>query len=238
MGIAARLVRAEVESIGFRWRPTLIAAVFTFVLLAPIYWRGDWYYELLRRLGGNTFVYSARDYGFTFKMALRVALPIALILIMMERLRDFGLGLGNIKAGLRICGIFYLLYTPCFIALMLNDSFREFYAGSVSRYRDWGAFFDGQVIPFIVVMSTGEFLYRGFILFGIKKDYGPYPAILISLIPYVYLHWEKAPIEAFGSFPVGLALSYLALRTNSIWYGVILHTTIALGFNAAIFALG
>lgn len=202
-----------------------------------MYWPGDWYYELLRKLGGDSFLRSARDYGFTFRTALRAALPIALILMLRERLRDFGLGLGNVKAGLRICGIFYLLYTPCFIALMLNNSFRSFYAGSLRRYANWGEFFDAQVIPFIVLMSVGEFLYRGFVLHGIKKDYGPYPAVLVSLIPYVYLHWEKAPIEAFGSFPVGLALSYLSLRANSIWYGVILHTSIALGFNAAIFAL-
>ena len=222
---------------GFRWRPTLLVAVFIFVLLAPVYWRGDLYYDFLRQLGGGSFARSARDYGFTFTTALRAALPIALILLLRERLRDFGLGLGNIRAGLRICGIFYLLYTPCFIVVLLNDSFRSYYANSLSRYDTWGELFNGQVIQFIVVMSVGEFLYRGFILFGIKKEYGPYPAVLLSLVPYVYLHSAKVPIEAFGSFPVGLALSYLALRTNSIWYGTFLHTSIALGFNIVIFAL-
>ncbi|MDP7640232.1 MAG: hypothetical protein QGG73_11045, partial [Candidatus Hydrogenedentes bacterium] len=132
--VAAHLVRAEADSIGFRWRPTLIAAVFAFVLLAPLYWRGGWYYELLRLMGGDGLVQSARDYGFTFGTLLRATVPIALILILRERFRNFGLGLGNVKAGLRICGIFYLLYTPCFIALMLNGSFREYYARSVSGY--------------------------------------------------------------------------------------------------------
>ena len=51
-------------------------------------------------MGGDALVRSARDYGFTFKTTLRAALPIALILILKEPFREFGLGLGNIKAGL------------------------------------------------------------------------------------------------------------------------------------------
>jgi membrane protease YdiL (CAAX protease family) len=36
---------------------------------------------------------------------------------------------------------------------------------------------------------------------------------------------------------VGLALAYLALRTRSIWYGALLHGSIALLLNALILFL-
>jgi membrane protease YdiL (CAAX protease family) len=44
-------------------------------------------------------------------------------------------------------------------------------------------------------------------------------------------------MEALGSLPVGIALGWLAVKTNSIWYGAFLHGSIALMFNALIFAL-
>jgi membrane protease YdiL (CAAX protease family) len=79
-----------------------------------------------------------------------------------------------------------------------------------------------------------EFLYRGFLLFGIQKEYGPYAGVLVQVIPYVLAHAGKAELEALGSLPVGLALGYLAVRTGSIWYGAVLHGSIALLFNALI----
>ena len=74
-------------------------------------------------------------------------------------------------------------------------------------------------------------------LFGVKREYGAYVGILVQIIPYVLMHGGKAEMEAFGSLPVGLALAYLAVKTESIWYGVLLHGSIAIMFNALILLL-
>jgi len=120
---------------------------------------------------------------------------------------------------------------------MLNQSFREFYSVDVEYFATVPEFLSGEVIPTFVLMIQTEFLFRGFALFGLKRDYGPYAATLASLVPFVYFHLDRPPVEAFGSLPVGLALCYLALRTSSIWYGVLLHTTIAVGFVLALVVL-
>ena len=51
------------------------------------------------------------------------------------------------------------------------------------------------------------------------------------------IHFGKPGIETFGSFPVGLALGYLAARSGSIWYGVLLHWTIALMLSGLLVAM-
>lgn len=234
---SARWAREEARAFEFRWRLALVVTCFTFVLMIPLYHRGGWFDAGLGWLGGDGLVAACRRFGLTHKVALRVGAPVLLILLMRERLRDYGLGLGKVRQGLTLCGVFYALYIPCFAVLMLNDSFRQHYAGVVGRYAGWPEFARSEVVHVFVLMAAGEFLFRGFLLFGVKKHFGPCAALFLPLIPYVYGHQGKAEIEALGSFPVGLALAYLAIKTDSIWYGVILHATIALAFNAFIFAL-
>lgn len=231
-------LRREAQEFGFQWRPTAIAALFTLILLLPLYHQGQWFYTLLDTVFGKELARTLRGYGLTGAVLLRFLPPFALILLMRQSLKDFGLGLGKIRVGLRLCALFYLLYIPCFVFLMFNESFRNHYSGVITRYEGWPDFLQQQIISIFIFMAASEFLFRGFLLFGMKKYYGPFAATLIALIPYVYGHRGKAEIEALGSFPIGLALSYLALKTESIWYGVLLHATIAIGFNAVLFALG
>lgn len=237
LGRFVEIVRSEAGTVNFRWRPTLIATVFAFVLLTSEYDTARWYRDLLDGLLGAQLAALLSSYGLTQAFTVQVIVPMVAILLLRERLRDYGLTLGNIKAGVKISALFYLLYIPCFIALILNQSVRDFYSATIEGYADVPDFLSGEVIPTFAFLIQTEFLFRGFALFGLKKDYGPYAATLVSLVPFVYLHLEKPPIEAFGSLPVGLALCYLALRTSSIWYGVFLHATVALGFGLALVLL-
>jgi len=230
--------RDESARLDFRWRSFWVVLAATFVILLPEYHRGEWFNEALAAAVGASFADSLRDAGITFRFALRMIVPLLAILALRERFRDYGLGLGQVRTGAKWCALFYVLYVPCFLVLMSNAEFREHYSGVLRRYDTWGEFLGREVLFVTTTMIAGEFLYRGFLLFGVKKDFGAFPAMLVSLVPYVYGHHEKPAIEAFGSFPVGLALAYLAVKTDSIWYGVLLHASIAIGFNAAIFALG
>lgn len=235
---AVTWLRREGESLDFRWRPALVVIVFILVWFTPVYWKGDLFYDALRAIGGEDFLRAARKIGFTHTVALRLTVPTLVLILARERLRDFGVGLGNVRAGLRITGVFYALYVPCFIFLMLNDSFIGHYKGVAQRYDTWGEFMLYEVASVAVLMIAGEYFFRGFLLFGVARSYGAFAGILVHLIPYVYGHHTKVAVEAFGSLPIGFALGWLAIRTKSIWYGIILHATIALGFNALLFARG
>jgi membrane protease YdiL (CAAX protease family) len=71
-------------------------------------------------------------------------------------------------------------------------------------------------------MISWEFIWRGFMLFGLKEKFGYY-SVMIQMIPFVILHNGKPAAETFGAIAGGIALGVLALRTNSILYCAITH---------------
>lgn len=229
------VIRNESVRIDARWRPTLIVTSAIVALLLPKYaGTFEWFSPLLTAIGGAGFAKTCVHVHFDQTFLMQGVFPVFMVLAMRERLSDYGLGLGDMRLGFKLCAIFYLLYIPCFVVLFLNPAFQQFYAGITRSYTTWGAFFVGEVSTLLFLCFRTEFLFRGFMLFGIKKDYGPYAAILVQLIPYVMVHIGKVQMEALGSLPVGFALGYLAIRTGSIWYGAFLHGSIALLLNAAI----
>ena len=225
----------EAAHIGFRLQPTLVVSCAAFVWLLPQYHKkANFFRGLMAAIGGAELPDTLNRFGINYALIVQVGLPIVLILAMREKPRDYGLGLGDKKLGLKMCAIFYLLYIPCFIVLLMDEGFRDHYAFVTKRYATWGQFLGREVLFVSMLCLRNEFLYRGFLLFGIKKHYGAYAGILVQLMPYVLVHSGKAEMEALGSLPVGLALGYLAVRTGSIWYGALLHGSIALLFNATI----
>lgn len=83
----------------------------------------------------------------------------------------------------------------------------------------WEIFYLGQ---FIAV----EFFFRGFLLFGLERVMGRY-AIWVAMLPYCMLHFHKPPLEAFAAIVAGLILGEVALRTRTLWGGVLVHVGVA-----------
>jgi membrane protease YdiL (CAAX protease family) len=71
-------------------------------------------------------------------------------------------------------------------------------------------------------MIAWEFIWRGFMLFGLEAKFGYY-AVLIQMIPFLILHNGKPAAETFGAIAAGLALGILALRTRSVLYCIVTH---------------
>ena len=63
-------------------------------------------------------------------------------------------------------------------------------------------------------------------LFTLARYMGAY-AIFVMVVPYVMIHFGKPLAETVGSVIAGAALGTLALRTRSIFGGVLIHVTIA-----------
>ncbi len=72
-----------------------------------------------------------------------------------------------------------------------------------------------------------EFFFRGFIVLTLERSMGA-AAIAVSAVPYCMIHFHKPMAEALGAIGAGLILGWLALRTRSIWGGVVLHVAVAL----------
>ena len=228
-------ISGEANALEFRWRPTVVVACTALALMLPWYHGGEHgFVSLLNGIGGAGFSSACQRFGINFALVIQLGLPLIAIFSMRQRPTEFGLGLGDVKLGIKLCLLFYVLYIPCFIVLFANGGFQEYYSGIMRRYATWSQFLLVESVSLFFLSLRTEFLYRGFLLFGIKKEYGPYAGVLIQLLPYVLVHVGKAELEALGSLPVGLALGYLAARTGSIWYGAVLHGSIAFLFNALI----
>ncbi|MDW3648430.1 MAG: CPBP family intramembrane glutamic endopeptidase [Bacteroidia bacterium] len=72
-----------------------------------------------------------------------------------------------------------------------------------------------------------EFFFRGFLIYSFVRLLGP-EVVLPMVCTYAALHFGKPFLEAFSSIFGGYILGVLALRTENIWGGVLLHAGIAL----------
>ncbi len=134
---------------------------------------------------------------------------------------DFGLCLGDYRTGLKYTFLFLLFMLPIIIIVSASPAFQENYPHLQQAKTDWLVFFIFEA-GMLFYMAAWEFIWRGYFLFGLKKQFGNY-AVLIQMIPFVILHNGKPDIETFSSILGGIALGILALRTGSFIYGVFVH---------------
>lgn len=72
-----------------------------------------------------------------------------------------------------------------------------------------------------------EFIWRGFMLFGLARILGVGPAIWIQAIPFAFMHLGKPEIETLTTIFGGAAFGFIAWRTQSFAYPFMIHWFIA-----------
>jgi len=141
-----------------------------------------------------------------------------------ESLKDYGISLGDYKTGIKITGIFLLIMIPLIWIVSTLPEFNQTYPHLPSAKNSWRIFFLFET-GMLIYMFSWEFVWRGFMLFGLKEKFGYY-AVLVQMIPFLILHNGKPAPETFGAIIAGIALGILALRTNSILYCLITHMSV------------
>ncbi len=141
--------------------------------------------------------------------------------LLKEKVKDFGLTFGDYKTGFYFTFIFMIVMIPILWIVSSYPAFTAKYPHLASAKGDWGIFFVFEAGMFIY-MFAWEFIWRGFMLFGLEKRFGYY-AVLMQMIPFVILHNGKPDIETFSAILGGIALGALALRTRTFLYGVFVH---------------
>jgi uncharacterized protein len=175
---------------------------------------------------------------FASSLVLFLAVPLALSLSTRGSFtRCYGLGLGDLKAGLLISALFLVIMLPTVLVASRHPAFAGHYplAGRAAYTLDLGegkAVVSGWLFLFYEVgyflyFIGWEFLFRGWMLNGLLPRFGRAGAVLVQTAPFAVMHLGKPELEAFGSIAAGLALGVLALRTRSFWYGAFLHGAIA-----------
>ena len=162
-----------------------------------------------RTLFGETHYASLVYYGLV---------PLAVALGLRFRPRELGLGLGSVRDWLPLTLLYLGIFLPLHTIAPLNPAIRDYYIGEP---------FD----PLTSLWTTAlyligwEFLFRGFLLFGLKKRLGE-TAILIQMIPFTLAHVGKPEVETLSCIISGIWWGYVCYRGQSFWPGVLMHLAV------------
>lgn len=155
-------------------------------------------------------------------------IPLSYLLFVVKKpLADFGLGLGNYKLGLKLLAIFVpLVIVPLIWFAAQMPDIRAEYPMARSLFRDSSSFWQYELLYILLYYIAWEFFFRGFLLFGLKEEFGIASAILIQTISSCLIHLGKPEGETLGSIAAGIVFGYIAIQTRSIWYVWFMHITI------------
>jgi membrane protease YdiL (CAAX protease family) len=144
-----------------------------------------------------------------------------------RRLGDFGFGLGDWKYGLKLTFviIFVVILPVAFMASQMPDV-REEYPLCKLIYSRQDLIFWYEVAYVLLYYTAWEFYFRGFLLFGLRDEFGSTNAILIQTISSCLIHLGKPEGEIIGAILVGIIFGIIAIRTKSIWYVFAIHASI------------
>lgn len=156
-----------------------------------------------------------------------VILPMAVIALMPgERLRDYFISFKNFIKHLWIYVALFGLVLPAVLVVSQQESFLRTYPFYKLANRSSFDFWAWQALYCVQFLSL-EFFFRGFMLKAIAPRFGS-GAIFVMLVPYCMIHFGKPMPETLAAIIAGTVLGTLALRTKSIWGGVLIHVGVAL----------
>jgi membrane protease YdiL (CAAX protease family) len=168
--------------------------------------------------------------SFVTGFLLLVAAPVIIIkFVFHEPLSEFGLGIGDIKLGSALTLALIVVSVPLFWFGSTSDSMKleypMLYRGLPGPLRvqqfTWGAFILYEA-TYAVFFLTIEFIFRGYLLFGLSRRFGRY-AVLFQMLSYTAWHLAKPLPELSGTLLWGFATAAVALRARSLWYVFIAH---------------
>jgi membrane protease YdiL (CAAX protease family) len=179
----------------FNWKIVTITIVSTLLLMVDAYHR-----------------FTPHKYWDRVIIYLIVPL-IFVIFVFRENPSAYGLIIGDWKAGLLITLAGILIMAPIIWFLGKSDPTMKVYYGSFVAGLPWTTFLD---------LIGWEFFFRGWILFGYARKYGP-DALWLQAVPFALAHIGKPEVETFSTIFGGFVFGWVAWRTRSFLYPFLIH---------------
>jgi len=168
-------------------------------------------------------------FGTSFVLLLQVPLAVSGI-ARGPSARELGLGLGDWRLGLKVSVGLLALMVPIVAIAARDPDFNRQYPFCADALTSWQLFI-GYELCYVAYFVAWEFIFRGWMLFGLAPKIGPGLAIVLQALPFSLMHTGKPELEAYGSILAGLALGALAWPTRSMWYGAAVHGLVALAMD-------
>lgn len=153
-------------------------------------------------------------------------LPTLLIWFQGKKLSEFGLRRPVGGTHLWLYAALFLAALPFLYFASARESFLDmypFYRPGLEYPVYWAIFEVAYLLTFVTV----EFFFRGFLIFGLEKHFGD-SAVLVAAVPYCMIHFGKPMPETLAAIMGACILGTLALRTRSIYGGVVVHQLVAI----------
>ncbi len=187
------------EKLKFDWKIITITVVTTLLIMV------DQYHK-----------FTAQKYY--DRAILFLLIPLAIILILFrENPKEYGFGLGDWKAGLILTAIGILFMAPIIYFLGSGDASMKAYYERFLNGLPWTTFLD---------LIGWEFMFRGWILFGYYRKFGP-EALWLQAVPFAIAHIGKPEVETLSTIFGGFAFGWIAWRTKSFLWPFLIHWFIA-----------
>lgn len=182
-------------NLRFDWKTVTLTVVSTLVLMVDAYHRMTPHKWLDRTI-------------------LYLFVPLFFILIVFrEHPRDYGLTLGDWRAGMILTALGILLIAPILWFLTrANANMQDYYRQQLNGL-PWSTFLD---------LLGWEFIFRGWLLFGYARRFGA-EALWLQAVPFALAHIGKPEIETLSTIFGGFAFGWVAYRTRSFLYPFLIH---------------
>jgi membrane protease YdiL (CAAX protease family) len=187
------------EKLEFDWKIVTITIVSTLLLMV------DYYHRLT-------------PYYYWDRVILYLLIPLLIIVVFFrDNPKEYGFSLGDWKAGLLLTAFGVLLMAPVIYYLGSGDASMQEYYKPFTKNLPWTTFLD---------LIGWEFLFRGWILFGYARKFGP-EALWIQAVPFALMHNGKPEVETLSTIFGGFAFGWVAWRTRSFVWPFLIHWFIA-----------
>lgn len=156
------------------------------------------------------------------RMVLYFVIPMAIILLLFrDRPADYGFRIGDWRTGLlwTVVGCVAMAIILWFLAR--TPAMKSFYTAKAPENTAYLIYITA------VDLFGWEFMWRGFVLFGMAQVIGPGPAIFLQAVPFAFMHLGKPEVEALTTIFGGAAFGFIAWQSGSFLYPFLIHWFIA-----------
>lgn len=216
---------------SYDWRPLIVlATVCVSLTLQEYYGHRGKFAELSQGRYGEFESLMSFAWWSGWRFFGYVILPLMAIALMPgERVRDYFISFKNFTKHLWIYVVLFAIVFPAVVVASQTDSFSKTYPFYKLANRSSFDFWAWQALYALQFLSL-EFFFRGFMLKALAPRFGS-TAIFVMIVPYCMIHFGKPMPETLGAIVAGIALGTLALRTRSIWGGVLIHVGVAVSMD-------